>query len=457
MRFRAGVRNIWLWPARGGLGSRLTSVAFSSGIIRLAGTVFGFAIGVILTRALGPSGYGVYALVMAITGPLIACSQMGLPQLATREVPVAEAKSKPAETKGVIYASVSVIVLAGLVIMVAGFFWLRFLHSGDRVFEEAMAWGFALVPLFAITNIGASILLGLNRPVLYLCFEGLARPAFFAVTLAIIWTASVALTPQYALAAHVAVAAGVLVACLAALLLLMPAEVRRAPKAEFRPGPWAASAVVMFATEIVRVLDGNSGVFVVQAFNTTEAVGLFRAAEAAAAFLWLPMALLTTIVMPVAATLNASGDLVRLQKLAAGSAAALSAFSLAVLVVIAFAGEWLVVLAFGPEFRESYGVLLLFGLAAATGAFFGTGSAILNMVGEERTVVRAFAVALAVKVVGALILTGPFGIHGVPLAAIAAEAVKGLIVRKRAQRRLGIDIAATTLLRAVPSSAGFRP
>jgi len=67
---------------RGGLGS----VA-----LKLGSTALGFLLAILLARALGPEGYGVYAFVFAIVSLLAIPTQLGLPQLVVRETAKAQA------------------------------------------------------------------------------------------------------------------------------------------------------------------------------------------------------------------------------------------------------------------------------------------------------------------------------------------------------------------------------
>ena len=71
--------------ARGGIGS-LT--------VKVANTVFGIALGIILARALGPEGYGTYAYVFALVAIMAIPAQFGLSNLVIRETARAHVKEQ---------------------------------------------------------------------------------------------------------------------------------------------------------------------------------------------------------------------------------------------------------------------------------------------------------------------------------------------------------------------------
>ena len=64
-------------------------------VLRVAGLVSGFALGVLLARMLGPAQFGIYGLVTTVAAVGMTIAQLGTPQLAVRE---AERSARPAAT-----------------------------------------------------------------------------------------------------------------------------------------------------------------------------------------------------------------------------------------------------------------------------------------------------------------------------------------------------------------------
>ena len=65
---------------------RLAASSLWSVLLRLGGALLTFAVGVQLARFLGPSGFGIYGVVLAIATMLTALAQLGLPTLVVREI-----------------------------------------------------------------------------------------------------------------------------------------------------------------------------------------------------------------------------------------------------------------------------------------------------------------------------------------------------------------------------------
>ena len=70
----------------GSLGQALIAASFGTAGMKVAYTGLGFVNVALLAKLMGPSGYGIYAYVMALAGVLAIPSEFGIPTLATREM-----------------------------------------------------------------------------------------------------------------------------------------------------------------------------------------------------------------------------------------------------------------------------------------------------------------------------------------------------------------------------------
>ena len=130
------------------------------------------------------------------------------------------------------------------------------------------------------------------------------------------------------------------------------------------------------------------------------------------------------VVAPYAARLNAQGDQQKLQKLVRRTAQSAVAFALPVVVLLAVAGDRLLITLFGSEFAGAYWPLLILALGQLANAGFGATGMLLNMTGFERDVTRVVAIAAGLNVVLNLALIPIFGVIG---AAIATSVSYGVL------------------------------
>lgn len=430
---------------RSGLGRQLIDATIGSAGVRIAGMAVTFLVGVQLARYLGPGGYGVYGTVMAISALLIVPAQFGLPQLITREISVAQARRANDEITSVLLwftLSVFVASIAMVLVGVVGFhFWMGGIKSN---LASAFYWGLGLVPLFALTNLGASALRGVHHVVKAQAFEALLRPAVFAILLFAAASNDFVMEATTALSLNILAALLTLVICALVIYRVMPRSATR-PASPKHKRYWMASAIPFAGTEILRVIDGNFGILLLGILVQVEDVGFFRVALATAAFIAFPSTVFNLIVMPYVAKMHAEQDRRRLQWLASTSAFISFTCTLFLTLIIYFFGVPLIAAVFGKAYTPAWTTLVVMGTAYTVNAFFGICATILNMCGRERIVTLAYALGLVLSAPLAYVLVGDYGIVGMAIAMLSSELFKGAMMWQLTRRSFGIDTAAIPL------------
>ncbi|MBS4207185.1 oligosaccharide flippase family protein [Bacillus sp. FJAT-50079] len=134
----------------------LTSAAF---ITRL----FGFAIGLMLAKILGPEGVGLMMMAMPLTGLLIILTTLGFPLAISKLVAEAETKGDKLRVKKILVVSLTTISLLSIVIMIGAFlsvnFLSTFLLTDKRAYYSFLAL-IPIVPLIAISSVFKSYFQG---------------------------------------------------------------------------------------------------------------------------------------------------------------------------------------------------------------------------------------------------------------------------------------------------------
>ena len=424
------------------LARKLIVAMLGSAGARLLGVFLSFLVGLQLARYMGPTEYGRYGTVMALVTMLLVPAQLGLPQLATREISVFVTRGASNEAKGtlvwftaVVFGASAIIALASALIYMA---WAT--EPSDSV-AHTYYWGLASIPLFALSNLGVGMLRGYHRVVVAQLFDVLFRPAIFALLLFVIGVISVRLDAASAMAMQTIAAVMTLGLCFWSLFRLTPRQIKRGkPVAQWRA--WAAFAAPTTGTEFLRTIDGQYAILIFGALASLHEVGIYRVALAVAAFITLPSAVLSLVIMPYVAQLYSSGDLRKLQMIAGGSAFALFVTMLIATVTLVLVGKPAITLVFGNAYRDSWLPLVVISGAYTISGFFGSSTIILMMTGFERAVTLAYAVGVAVGVSLTLALYGRFGINGAAIAMLGSELVRSGILWSVARDKLGLDISA---------------
>ena len=433
------------------LASQLAKATLGSAGMRILGMAVTFGVGVQLARYLGPEGYGVYGTVMAIAALLIVPAQLGLPQLVTREIASSVRRQSWSEARGVVNGYFGAVAAASVAMVVLGLIahWLWLQTHGGRAQSTQMVaayyWGIAIVPVFALTNLAASVIRGLHRPVLSLFFETLLRPVLYGIVLFAAFAALGGVTAVLALSSHVWVAAGVLALVCVWMWLALPEQIRSA-NANYAAAPsWRRAATPMLTTEIVRVADSQYAILMLGLLVSIDHVGLFRVAVATGALLGLPGTLVNVVIMPYVVELKHANDTRRLQMAATGAAALNFAATALMTLIMYLFGERLLEIAFGRQFVPAWPALMAIGVSYSLRAFFGSAASILNMADGERTVALAYGLGLACGIPVTWVLTKYYGIAGAAAGMIVSAIVESVILRQDALRKLGIDTTVLSL------------
>ena len=444
---KAMIQTTRIYLNRRGMGPLIVRAVIGSGGLRLAGMVFGFLVGLQLTRGLGVDDYGIYGVAMSVIALLTVPTEFGLPQLLTREVAAAQVSKDWAQLRGILMWSSKVVILASVCVMTLvaiGF------AATDTNFCSPLAMpliaGLVMVPLVALGNLQCAALRGLQHIVKGQLPDTLIRPALFSLFLFLAPWLAMPLSPALAMWLGVASAA---VAFGLAIFLLhrhLPAAIRTA-KPKFHPVLWWSSAMPMALTEGMRVLQSHFLILLMSIFATISMVGLFKVASSVALLITVPVALLNVVGAPLLSRLHAQGDHVRLQRLLRWIAIGMTGGSLALTVPLLVDGRSLLAAVFGEEFgAANESTLVLCGSAVING-IFGANAVLLNMTGHQNRVTRASGFSLVLLVLLSPPLIANAGALGAAIASSLSMLAWNVMMWRDALRLLSIDTSLLYIFR----------
>jgi O-antigen/teichoic acid export membrane protein len=435
-----------------GLGPLLIKATFGSAGLRIIGMFFGFLVGVQLARGLGVEGYGIYGLAMSIIALLSVPAEFGLPQLLTREVAAAQVEKDWGRLSGILKWSTQTVLLISAAITVVVVGWLAATGQDlNSSLTMTMLTGLVMVPLVGIGNLYSAALRGLQHIV-----KGqiniLLRPASYSLLLFFIPLLITPLNPALAMGLG---AASTAIALLVATIMLrrnLPHEVHIAPSI-IQSRTWWASALPMALTEGMRVLQGHLAILLMGIIATVSMVGIFRVASSIALLVALPVTLFNVVIAPIIARLHAQGDHARLQRILTWTALAMTSSTFALTLPFMLAGDSLLSIFFGEEFRAANVPLLVLCVSAVINGLFGTNAALLNMTGHQARVTRASGISLALLACVSAPLIALQGALGAAIGIAFSMLAWNLLMWHDAERLLLLDTSLVSFLRT-PQSHG---
>lgn len=426
------------------LGRKL--VVQSAGTFGLNGAivVFGFITALVLSRLLGPVGFGAYSFALAWAMLLSVPALLGLPQLLIREIATYRVRRDWSRARRLIRRANQVVLAASLTVcfIAAVTFWaIDWPHP--PLFEPTLV-GLTFVPVFAMVTVRQSVMLGFGKVLLGRAPEALAAPVLtIGLVLVLARLLSGGLSAAWAMAAFVA-AAGI--AALVGLYLLhrtLPKELARAdPVDDTRT--WFAAALPLLLAAGVTAVNTQAGAILTGSIAGSHEAGIYSAASRVAAFLPFLLAASFPPLMPTIAELHERGETTKLQRLVLRVARGVFFGSLPlVLGMIVFAGPILAL--FGGDFGGAVGPLQILCLGQLVTVATGLAGMILVMVGEAGQATIAIAIGAAVNLVLSGMLIPGYGAGGAAVATSASVVLTNLLMVGMLWRRRRLYSAAVGL------------
>jgi len=424
-----------------GLGPKLVRAVISGAGIRFAGMFFGFLVSVQLARSLGPDGYGVYGLAMAIIAVLTVPTEFGFPQLATREIAAAHVHGQWERIRALLQWFTRTILILSSLLLLAIFLllWIN-IAQPEKALSQTLLVGIFLIPAVALLHLYCSALRGMQHLVVGQVPDILLRPAFHSLLLFLVfWVVGYPESPQAAMALGVAaVTAG-----LGISILLLKTRLPDAKTQIYKIDGsllWR-DALPMAMTEGMRMLQGHIVVFMLGIFTLASVVGYFKVASGVMVLISTPIALLNIIGAPVISRLYNQDDRFRLQRLLSMLSLAMTVSCSLLALPFLVSGEKLISWGFGSEFIPSAGLLNVLIVGILGSSIFGASAGLLNMTGHAGRVTRASVWSILALVSACMILMPNLDATGGALAAAGSLILWNFLMWRDGKKYLGLDSA----------------
>lgn len=430
---------------------KLSSRAFARGFLgafslRTVGAGVSLLATVVLARALGTTGFGVYAYALALVSLLSVPAQFGTGTVLTRFCASYESAEQYGRLRGLLRWANTVVLRSSLVFAAgAAVVLLLFpglLPEGDHT---AVWLALILLPIVALGDLRAASLTGLHQYWKGQVPEMIVRPGGVLLIVGTVWLlrpdagfTSAEIMIYYLCASVAAFSVGAWW-----LLRSLPAGVREAePETEIPV--WRRAGQVLTVSRGGGVILQRIDMIFLGALAGASAAGVYRAAAALSTIIAFGLLAVNVVAAPNFSRLNTAadrGELIRTLALATKLALACAIPIIAVMIVF---GRDIIAVVYGKAFAGAYVPLVILVLGQFVNAATGPVGPLLTMTGQERWVMMAVLTAVVVSVPAYFVLVPPYGAIGA-----AAASTLGLVVL------YGILTArAWYWLRLTPSSEG---
>lgn len=385
----------------------------SSAGIQAASRALALVMGIILTRTLGPEGYGTYAYAFAIMSLLMVLAEAGVPTLLMREVAAAEGRGEWGLLRGALLRGIQSVALVSGTIAALGFVVLWLMN--ERIPTASLyTLGMMLLvlPAAALSKTLAHGLRGLNKIVTSQALELILWPALaISITGVSFSLHSDFRTPWIAMAGQFVAVMVVAVFAAFALKRHLPAQTRSAPF-EFQTRYWMRSALPFTLISGALVINSQTDVIMLGWMMNKEVVGAYHVAVQISMLIFFPLQVLQSIIAPKFAVLIAQNKLGDIYIIDRRIRYIVFFITAPIFIAIAIFCEQIIIIFFGVDFQIAAVPIFILSAGFLANVACGASGLLLQMAKKEGVVLKVLVFTSALNVVGNLILIPVFGIIG---------------------------------------------
>jgi O-antigen/teichoic acid export membrane protein len=413
------------------------------GGLTVAETVLGLLTAILMARALGVDGLGIYSLALAAVVLAGIPVEFGLPSLVMREIAHHDIDPESSAVKGMLIFAALVVVLMSIIVMPLALLFGGGLVPGLGLAESAMLpVAVGLIPLSALGKTIGTALAGKQMVVSGLIPQRLIRPGFFAIALGAAMLLEPGwLTPVRAMALQLTAATVALAAGAFMFMRHFAGTLRRGP-AVISWRIWTVAMLRLGVSTGIHLGQGQILLLITGALAGAENAGLLRIAQRAAGLVGIGTTIAYVASAPHIARLNAEGQHDRLQRLLTLVARASGGVAALVLVCFIFGGDWLLDILFGADFAAALNAIVILGAAETARALIGPGIILMNMVRREGTAAVGFLISLVVGTLIAWVLIPNYGADGAAWGSFFGGTVMAMFLWYTSRRVLFLDPSA---------------
>lgn len=421
-----------------GLGAQLLRGGIGSAFVQVLYRLLALALGIVLARALGAVGYGVYAYAFAIMSLLRVGAEAGVPMLLMREVAAAEAQGDWAMLMGALVRGKQ-LVLIGSGLSVVGGLTVLCIVAGhmSRAVLYTTALMLLVIPPVTLTKTLAFGARGLHSVVTGQVVDLLLRPALVLLVAGSIFAVFPYLrTPEYAMAAQFGAALVALAVSARVLNRLLPSETS-ATVARYRAWRWMKNSLPFILIGGAGVINSQTDIIMLGWFRSAAEVGAYRVAAQGAVLVAFFVNAAGSALAPSFAKVYSTEGLARLRRLYRNTTIVVIVLSLPVALVFTLFGERLITFVFGHEYAPAALPLSILAVGYMLNAVFGPVGTLLAMVGRERIAAKLLSLSALLNVILNLALIPPYGVEGGAIATAFTIASYHAVLRYVVRRDLG--------------------
>lgn len=413
---------------------------------KLVGAALTFLGSILIARQLGPQNFGVYSLVLSLSGVAGLVISFGLPALLVRDVSSSVIKQQWDEVKGLLFGSYQCAAIVFFVLIVLVVFAMSLF--GNERYWLLGAIGLVYAGVVGVNQIRGGFLRGLHLVVLADIPDLLVRPGMLVLFVSGLTLTGVAWNPNIAIMTQ-------LVAAISSLLLGVILVVRYVPRELLDATPkrpdgkqWLSNAPTFLVVTLLSAVEQQMPLYLLGWILSSREAGLYQVAAqlvnlVAFGLLAVNMSLQPRISVAWTQQNFAVAQQLMRTSVRLGTLVALIGGGL----LFFFADSVLAI--FGGGYIEAASVLRVLVVGQMINALAGSCGVMLMMSGHQREAVVGLLFAVLVCVLLGSVCIPIFSLMGAVIAAVGSLLTWNLYMSVRAFQLTGVDTTVMCLGKSV--------
>ncbi len=421
------------------LRSHLTKSALGTFLLKVSSVGLGFLTSLFLARMLGAKGYGAYAYAMAWVGLLGVPATLGFHQLLVRNVAIYHTQKKWGLLHGLLSFSNRLVLIASIILMTGAALlgWVLLSSKNNSSMLSALWIALLALPFLALTQLRQAAMRGFQQIIRGQLPEALIRPLLFLITVAGVYL----FFRQYVsvpLVVAVNVVATIIAFAVGAYWLqkAIPNKAKTAkPQVEARV--WVSSAVPLLLVAGIQMVNFQIDIILLGAFKDAQQVGVYAVVKRIADLISFPLLAVEISIAPSIASLYATGQIIRLQKMISKSAKLLLTISLPIAVLLITFNKPALSL-FGSDFTKGAFALMVLSIGQLMNAAFGPVGQLAIHTRHEKGTAVVVGLGAMINVILNVFLIPRWGVVGAAVATTVSLISWNLLLTVFVYKQTGI-------------------
>lgn len=436
--FHKVVKSVLSESSPGGLKNFLAKAVAGTLGLKIASACLGYLSSLLLARFLGVEGYGIYAYGLAWVTLLRIPAMLGLAPLVVREVAIYRSKKAWGLVRGILLWSNNLVLTASITIALFAAFAARHLLPDSSNQTLSVFWiAMVSLPLIAWGNIKQGAMQALNHIVKAQLPELVVRPLVLLGLLCGVYLLSGRELAASWVMGMYSIATGTSFLMVSSFLSQCLPETVKSASPEYCTKEWIRAALPMLFIGGMYIINNQADIIMLGALKEPATVGMYSVANRAASLIVFILVAVNTSFAPTFASLYATGNLERLQKVVTKSSRLTFLVALPVATGLIVFGHWFLIL-FGSEFTAAKTTLNILCLGQLFNAFVGSIAVLLNMTGYQNDVALGVGISAVVNITLNAALIPHWGATGAAVATTSSTILWNILLIILTQKKLRI-------------------